>query len=192
MSDNFSCISFSILLIHPDCPEGTIGDAKCGRSPGLVQLLQHFGILHSIMSVVAFSQEALDHELLGVTAQTKQVLAKQEGVQEPRHHLLELMQEGAILQPPGEHRCIEALCIVGRQQHWTVEGAQEGDEISESLGKRDGVHGNPVEKEVVVADSEARDTFCALCERLAGEDVDIKDPVFTDGAELNDVTHRGV
>lgn len=134
------------------------------------------------MGVVGLSQEVPDQVLLGITGQTTiEALAQQEGIQKPKHHLLELLPEVALLQYSGEHGHVKPLCIVGRQQHGVAEGAKEGDEGGESLNEGDGLHGNPAQKQAILSDGEARDLSGALTEGAAGEDVGVKDPLSTDG-----------
>lgn len=173
-------------------PEGTSGGVPGVGAPGVVQLLQHPGVLHGIVGVVGLSQEVSDHVLLRITAQTEEILAQQEGVEKPGHHLLELPPEGELPQHPGQHRCVEPLCIVGRQHHGAGEGAQEGDEGGENFIQGDGVHELPAAKQDAIADGEAGDVCGALGEGEPGDGEGVEDPLSTDGRQLDDVTHRGV
>lgn len=172
--------------------EGTSGGTQLVGTPCVVQLLQHPGVLQGIMSVVGLSQELADHFLLRVTGQTEEILAQQEGIQKARHHLPELLPEGQLSQHSGEHGLVKPPCIVGRQHHGPAEGAKEGDEGGESLDQRDGVHRFAAEKQAVVSDREACDVLGALGEGAAGEGVDVKHPLSTDGRQLDDVTHLSV
>lgn len=134
------------------------------------------------MSVIGLSQEVADQVLLAITGQTiKDILAQQEGVQKPRHHLLECLPQEVLLQNSGEHRRIKPPCIMGRQHHRVAEGAKEGDEGDEKIINRDGAHRIPVAEQAASSDHEACDVSGALSEGAAGEGVGVKDPLSTDG-----------
>ena len=146
--------------IHLVRPVDESGDIPASRIPCVEQLLQHPGVLLSIVSVVGLSQEVANQVPLRVTGQTwVDILAQQEGVQKPGHHLLELVQEVVLSQHSDEHRCIEQPCIVGRQQHRTTEGEEEGDEGSEGIVNGDGVHWSPMDEQPAIFDGAA----CDLC-----------------------------
>lgn len=145
------------------------------------------------MSIIGLSQEVADQVHLAITGQTiKDILAQQEGVQKPRHHLLERLPQAVLLQNSGEHRCIKPPCIVGCQHHGVAEGTKEGDEGGEKIMNRDGVHQIPVAEQSASYDREACDLSGTVSEGMAGEGVGIKDPLSTDGRQLDDVTHISV
>lgn len=141
------------------------------------------------MGVVGHSQKVLNHVLLRVSAQLGvQTFAQQERIQKSRYHLLELLQQGVPSQHPGDHRSIEALCAVGRQQDRASEGTQEGDEGVENLGQGNGVNGFIVKEQASGSDCEARDLLGARSHGLAWEGVLVKDFLLVDGGHLDDVT----
>lgn len=131
----FLLLGLQISLKYHSRTVDESGDVVPPRSQGIEQLLQHPGILHGIVSVVALSQEVSDHGLLGVTGQTTvDVLAQQEGIQKAGHQPLELTQERELPQHSSDHRRIEAPRTVGRQHQGSAEGAKEVDEGGEDVG----------------------------------------------------------
>lgn len=189
----YSCFFPAGCSSHLVRPVDESGDIPASRIPCVEQLLQHPGVLLSIVSVVGLSQEVADQVPLRVTAQTSvDILAQQEGVQKPGHHLLELLQEVELLQHSDEHRCIEQPCIVGRQQHGATEGAEEGDEGGEGIRDGDGAHWSPTDKQLAIFDGTACDLCGTAWDGAAGEGVGIEDTVSTDGRQLDEVTHTSV
>lgn len=115
-------------------------------------------------------------------------LAKQEGVQEAGHQLLELKVQVIFLHHSGEHRCIETHHTVGRQHNWVSEGAQEVDEGGQKVIDWDGFHGRPAEKQATGLHSEACDLSGAVGQVLLRDSVFVEDPLLTDSGQLDDVT----
>lgn len=69
---------------------------------------------------------------------------------------------------------------------------EESDEGGESLAEWDGLYTSPMEQQGATVDSEACDPGGVSTDGVVWKSVDVKEPVSTDGRQLDDVTHCGV
>ena len=81
---------------------------------------------------------------------------------------------------------------MGRQQHRTTEGEEEGDEGGEGIVNGDGVHWSLMDEQPAIFDGAACDLCGTPWDGVAGEGVDIEDTVSTDGRQLDEVAHSSV
>lgn len=159
--------------------------------PDAIEILQCPRVLGGIMSAVRLSQEVLDEEGLRVFLQLKHLSAQSQRVHTSRHRALKLLQQAEIRQDARQDGPVEAFAVVSHQKG-SVEGPEEGDEVSQSASVRYSAHGTPIEEQRLTVDGQTRDSRRAVRHTAAGQEVRVKRPVPADGRQLHDITCRRV
>lgn len=159
--------------------------------PDAIEILQCPRVLGGIMSAVRLSQEVLDEEGLRVFLQLKHLSAQSQRVHTSRHRALKLLQQAEIRQDARQDGPVEAFAVVSHQKG-SVEGPEEGDEVSQSASVRYSAHGTPIEEQRLTVDGQTRDSRRAVRHTAAGQEVRVKRPVPADGRQLHDIACRRV